>query len=199
MVTIVVVGVFAAGIWSTDGQLQAGWLRFYSLAVLAAILVLALWDHLLWRWALAQKVAAVPRDLRGTWRGTLTSFWIDPDTQISPPPKTVYLVVRQSSSALSVVLLTDESWSKSSLASVTSDGTTVSLDYMYLNFPDSRFEERSRIHHGSASFSVAGRPAERLRGRYWTNRDSRGELLFDARARGLADDFRAAEDLFGGS
>ncbi len=196
VVAFVVVGVFALGIWSTEGSFQPSWLRFYSAAVLTALLVVALWDYVLWRVPWAQRVPLVPRDLRGTWRGTLSSMWKDPTTLESPPPKTVYLVIRQTAFRTSVLLLTDESRSTSSMAQVSNDGTTVSLDYMYLSFPDSRLEERSRIHHGSTSFVVAGLPATRLRGRYWTNRDSRGELDFSDRVNTLADDFEAAQCLF---
>ena len=84
----------------------------------------------------------------------------------------------------------------STLAKLIDDGTSTSLDYIYVNRPDSRFEPRSQIHHGSASLAVAGRPPERLRGRYWTTRDSRGELQFEVRRRALADDHKGAAKLF---
>lgn len=196
VVALVVIAVFALGVWTTEGEFQAAWLRFYSLGVLAALMVLALWDHFLWRLALFQRIPRVPRNLKGTWQGTLTSLWVDPTTSESLPPKTVYLTVRQTGSWVSVILLTDESSSGSSLASVSKDGSTVTLNYMYLSFPDSRLEERSRIHHGSASFTVAGRPARRLHGRYWTNRDSRGVLEFHDRHAKVADDFEGAAELF---
>ena len=105
-------------------------------------------------------------------------------------------MVRQSASGVSVVLLTDESRSTSSLATVSSDGVTASLDYMYLNRPDSRVEQRSRMHHGSASLDIVGQPASRLRGRYWTNRDSRGEVDFDRRVLRMAEDYQDAERAF---
>jgi hypothetical protein len=93
-------------------------------------------------------------------------------------------------------LLTDESSSKSSLASVSDDGAGATLAYMYLNRPDSRVEHRSRMHNGSAFFQISGRPASRISGRYWTDRDSRGELDFDRRSHHTADDFGEARKLF---
>src|SRR5437867_3071338 len=118
VVAVSVVVVFAIGIWSTGQQLQRSWLKFYSIAVLVATAVLASWDHWVWHWPLVQKLPKVPRDLRGTWKGTLTSFWNDPATGKPPSPKTVFIVVRQSASHVSVVLLTDESSSRSTLASL---------------------------------------------------------------------------------
>lgn len=196
VVAATVVTVFGAGIWFTGGTPDLRWLRFFSAAVLVAVAVLAIWDHWLWHLPPIQKLPQVPRDLRGTWKGNLESFWIDPATGSAPPGKAAYLVVRQSASTVSVVLLTNESRSKSSLATISDDGVGASLNYMYLNRPDSRFEHRSRMHHGSTSLDIVGQIATRLRGRYWTNRDSRGELDFNERTIQFADDFSQAELLF---
>jgi hypothetical protein len=93
-------------------------------------------------------------------------------------------------------MLTDESESRSSLGRVSKGSAEVSLDYMYLNTPDNSIQDRSRIHHGSTSLKVSGKPATRLRGHYWTDRDSRGELNFTARNPKLADDYVTAEGIF---
>lgn len=192
VIVSVVVVVFVAGAWITSGELDLGWLRFFSAAVLIATLVLGLWDIWLWRLPLVQRIPGVPRCARGTWQGTLTSFWVNPTTGKSPPPKTVYLVVRQTATLVTIKLLTDESKSTSVLAHVSAvDGSTV-LTYLYLNRPDMRVEHSSRMHHGSAVLDVSGCPAERLKGRYWTDRDSKGELEFTLRHRKLADDFAEA-------
>lgn len=198
VVAAVVVVVFVVGAWRTSGQLDLGWLRYFSTAVLAASLVFGLWDAWLWRLAPAQRlpIPGIPRCVRGTWRGTLTSLWVNPATGQCPAPKTVYLVVRQTASLVSVKLLTDESTSSSSLASVDLvDGTAV-LTYLYLNRPDMRVEHRSRMHHGSTVLDISGRPVRRLKGRYWTDRDSKGELEFTERSNKLADDFGQAAALF---
>lgn len=196
VVAVIVVTVFAAGIWFTGGTLNLQWLRFFSAAVFISVGVLTIWDHWAWHLPLVQKLPQVPRDLRGTWKGTLESFWIDPETGSSPPPKVAYLVIRQSATTVSVVMLTNESKSKSSLAVISDDGVSASLDYMYLNRPDSRYEYRSRMHHGSTTLDITGRLAVRLQGRYWTSRDSKGELDFDQRSMKFADDFLQAEAVF---
>jgi hypothetical protein len=53
------------------------------------------------------------------------------------------------------------------------------------------------MHHGSTVLDIAGNPAQRLKGRYWTDRDSKGELTFTERSKKLADDYVGAMDLFG--
>src|SRR5438045_3293483 len=112
----VVVLVFAVGIWASGDKVDVGWLRFFSAAVFVALAVLALWDHIIWKLPFPQRIRGVPRSIGGTWKGTLTSFWTDPATGQRPPPKPAFLVVRQSASAVSAALLTDESRSRSSYA-----------------------------------------------------------------------------------
>jgi len=197
VVAAVVVAVFVAGTWLKTGKSDFGWLKLFSAAVLVATLVLGLWDIWLWRLPLAQRTPGPPRCVRGTWKGALTSFWVNPATGRKPEPKVVYLVVRQTATLTSVTLLTDESKSTSSLADVSAVGGTSVLTYLYLNRPEMRVEHQSRMHHGSAVLDISGVPARRLQGRYWTDRDSKGELDFVERSKKLADDFAEATELFG--
>lgn len=196
VVALVVVAVFAVGIWSTGGDVELGWLRFFSAAVLVATAALIAWDRYLWRLKLAQRVPSVPRSLHGTWEGTLTSLWVDPKTGRSPEPKTVYLVVRQSASKITLTLLTDETTSRSSLARLAESDGMSTLDYLYLDRPKPSVRHRSPTHHGSGSLTVSGRPVRKLHGRYWTDRNSQGEVEFLARRNELADDFDTAAGLF---
>ena len=192
----VVVLVFVLGTWITSGAIELGWLKYFSAAVFVATIALALWDIWIWRWPIVQRIPGVPRCLRGTWKGALTSFWIDPATDKRPQPKTVYLVIRQTATLVSTKLLTNESQSRSSLADISTSDGSYELTYLYINRPDARVEDHSRMHHGSTVLDISGTPARRLRGRYWTDRDSKGELDFDHRTKNLADDFEEAELLF---
>jgi SMODS-associating 2TM, beta-strand rich effector domain len=196
VVVAVVLIVFVAGTWMQDGTLNLSWLKFFSIAVLIASLVLMLWDLWLWRIPLIQMIPGVPRHVGGTWKGTLTTFWEDPRTGNRPVPKSAYLVIRQTASSTSVKLLTNESRSASTLAAISALDGTVELTYLYLNRPDARYEDGSRMHHGSAALVVSGESPRRLKGRYWTDRDSKGELDFDQRHKDLADDFDQAAKLF---
>lgn len=195
VVAAVVLSVFSLGTWVTSGKLDVTWLEWFSAAVFAATALLAAWDLFLWRLPLIQKVRGVPKNLRGTWKGEIESLWRD-QSGVAPPPIEAYLVIRQTSTTLNVVLLTEESRSVSTLARVSApDGTTV-LDYLYLNRPRTSVQHRSAMHHGSVVIDVAGTPAHRMTGRYWTDRDSRGELRFDERSTHVADDFKDAKSIF---
>ncbi|HUQ63890.1 MAG TPA: hypothetical protein VM121_09055 [Acidimicrobiales bacterium] len=196
-VVFVTVLVFAVGMLATGDNPNPAWLKFYSYAVTAAVALVTAWDRWLWRLVISQKVAAVPRNLNGTWKGVLTTFWVDPETGVVPPPKPAFLVVRQTATTVSATMITDQMRSVSSLASLSGVDGQRSLEYMYLSRPDSRYEMHSRIHHGSTSLDVTGIPPDRLRGRYWTNRDSRGELDFTERRGGFADTYDTALRMFG--
>lgn len=196
VVVAVVVAVFAVGILAGGDEVKVAWLKYYAAAVLAVTVAYSAWENLLWRSPIAQKMRGVPRSVRGTWRGTLTSLWVDPATGRSPDMKTVYLVVRQSASTAHVTLFSDETTSRSSLARLTETDSGAALDYLYLDTPRPAVRHRSPIHHGSGSLQVVGRPAVSLSGRFWTDRDSKGEVQFTARRAALAEDYGSASALF---
>jgi hypothetical protein len=52
------------------------------------------------------------------------------------------------------------------------------------------------MHHGSASLDIIGRPASRLEGRYWTDRDTKGELEFVERRHQMVEGYQEAEAIF---
>ena len=190
---LVVVG-FAIGIWAAEGS--PTWLRGYSAAVVVAILVFALWEYALWRTPLMQRLPRVARCIEGTWAGTVTPLWTDPATERRPLEKRVFLVVRQTASRVNVVLLTQESTSRSSIARLSQDELGLSLSYMYANRPESRVAHRSTMHIGSAFVEIFGTPVARMRGRYWTDGNTRGELDLPERRTRAASSFREATELF---
>lgn len=73
----------------------------------------------------------------------------------------------------------------------------VTTQHLYDNRPDNAIEVRSRRHSGSTSLKVIGNPATKLKGYYWTDRDSCGDLEFVRRVSDRAEDFEGAEAFFG--
>lgn len=178
------------------GEVETEYLRYFSASVFVATLLLGLYDNIVWRWGWVQLIPGVPRSIRGTWHGTLKTLWLDSESGQPLPDKDAYLVVRQTATQLSTRLYTDESSSASSTGALVVNDGTVKAAWLYLNTPDASVEHRSRIHHGSTVVDVIGKPAQRLRGRYWTDRDSKGELEFEGRSRKLAEDYKSAQKLF---
>jgi len=196
VVAILISAVFVVGVWVSTGKPDFSFLRLFSIAVLLVTIALAVWDKWLWKNRLAQMLPGVNRDISGTWEAQLESLWIDPATGKVPPIKTVYLVIRQSSSTASIALISDESKSRSSTARVIQEDGSWLLHYIYTNEPDVALLKRSPIHHGSGVLSITGNPAKRVSGTYWTDRDSKGKLTLERRTRRLGEDFRDCAELF---
>ncbi len=197
--TAVVIGIFAVSSWVTSGRLNLVWLRYFSGAVLVSTLLLTVYDLWLWRLPPIQRIPGVPRNVRGTWQGTITSMYVDSATGKTIDPVEAYLVVRQTSTVVSIRLVTRESCSSSTLAQVAQPDGVAVLDYLYLNRPRANVRSRSPMHHGSVAFEISGTPAHRLSGRYWTDRDSKGELRFEKRRSKIVGDFDDAAALFRGA
>lgn len=162
----------------------------------ASLFVLA-FDHFLWRIPrIGRKLSKRP-DMRGTWRGRLASNWKNPDTgqRIDPDPE-VYLVVRQTFWSVTANLITKESKSCSTTATIEDDGCgQYQFVAQYRNTPRASVRDRSEVHHGSFKLDIGGEPVDRLEGYYWTDRNTMGELEFDRRSGKAVDSFSHAQGL----
>lgn len=195
-IAIIISAVFVVGSWITTGTPNIEFLRFFSIAVLLCSVLLFLWDQWAWKLRPFQLLPSVPRDVSGTWETTLESLWIDPKTKKAPAPKTVYLVIRQTSSSASITLISNESKSKSSIARVIKEGGSWLIHYVYTNEPQVDLRAHSPIHHGSGVLSIAGSPAQRIAGSYWTDRDSKGKLTLTRRSKSQVEDFEGGVRVF---
>lgn len=199
IVVAMVAAVFFVGSWLQTGSPATSPISLFSTAVFVVTAALALWDKWIWRTRIAQNIPSVARDIRGTWESCLKSSWVDPETCKSPEPKTAYVVIRQTSSRISVTLISDESRSKSSLARIAKEDGVWTLYYIYTNESHLELRKNSPIHHGSGVFTVTGDPAKRLNGGYWTDRGSSGRITMNRNHRLLAGDFEECRELFGDS
>lgn len=130
-------------------------------------------------------------DLKGTWKGTIRTTWVDPSTGTTPDAIPVVLVIRQTLSTLSCAMHTRESSSFSTAASfhVDDDSEAKLITYVYTNTPRVSVRDRSTVHDGAATFRVVTTPEMRLEGEYWTNRKSTGEMQLKRVSRKLVEGF----------
>jgi hypothetical protein len=174
-------------------QLQATWIAFKQLPTVLSIEVI-LWGLFAkwgWRYKIFQGWLVPFPYLQGTWRGKLSSTWINPNTQHQFEPIDVILVVRQTFINIHCTLMTEESESSSYSASIhiDPDSNERQLVYSYSNKPRTSIRDRSPIHDGTASLLVIGKPPRKLRGEYWTNRKTTGEISLEFTSRSFADCF----------
>lgn len=139
-----------------------------------------------WRWPIFAGWLIPFPDLSGTWRGTIASTWVNPETGASPVPIEATLVIRQRFDSISCTVFTAESESQSNAAALQlEDGSDRKvLSYNYTNDPRVAVRGRSEPHTGAAILKLATQPKLRLTGEYWTSRKTTGEMdfVFDSRA-----------------
>jgi hypothetical protein len=137
------------------------------------------------------------QDLSGTWKGTLQTTWINPETLQRPGPIPVFLVIRQTYSTVSVRVLTEESESDLMVGKVVVvEDDLADLVGVYRNTPKQSVRHRSPIHHGAFRLRIEGEPVMALSGEYWTDRETQGALRLDERVMALAHGFEHARSLF---
>jgi|SRR5581483_8276726 len=144
-----------------------------------------------WAWGVFRGWYVRRPDLRGTWRVLLRSDWIDPKTQEPIPPIVAYAAIRQSLTSLSLRLMTPESRSKLIAHSIDEQEDGIyRLAGVYRNEPNIGLQgQRSEIHHGAFSLEIYGAPVNRLEGHYWTDRNTRGEMVLSGRKEKIIDTY----------
>lgn len=117
-------------------------------------------------------------NLNGSWIGFIYSDWKDPATGEKPSPIPVLLTVNQSFFHLSCIMRTSEmessSYSEGFL--IDPDRQIKSIAYSYTSKPRLSLNERSIPHDGTAVFQIIEKSEQKLVGRYWTERLTKGEI-----------------------
>lgn len=140
--------------------------------------IYGLFDRFIWKWRLWSCLNLVSiRDLSGTYEGDLISTW--KDSSGDPTTRTIRIVITQTWTRLRVEMEvfgdSSSSVSTSALGSVTSDGTTSSLSYMYRNRVNPAVaDEDMGDHDGAADVRIYA--DGRLEGRYFNSRPRAGTI-----------------------
>lgn len=129
-------------------------------------------------------------NLNGTWFGQIHSDWKNPETGEKPSPIPVMLTVKQSFFQISFMMRTSEMESSSY-----SEGFLIDPErqikivaYSYMSKPRLGLSERSIPHDGTAVFNIIEKPNEKLVGRYWTERLTRGEIILEHHSREMLEE-----------
>lgn len=144
----------------------------------AASAVLLGWDLWLWRLPLLNRLIRRPR-IDGLWEVTLT-----PTAESHIPeggnrgPIPAYVVINQSFWSIHVRQMTVQSGSdsKSFFWSHLPGDDVERLNFLYRNDPRPEHQARSHPHLGSCSFNTARRVPQSIRGVYFTDRYTQGEM-----------------------
>lgn len=188
----------AAIIWGVllilDGvSVSVQFLKPLSTVTGVLVLLLAFFERWAWRLPLLYPWFVSVPNLQGTWKGQLTSTWVDPKTYSQIPPREAYLVIKQTFSAIHIRLITNESSSESLAGKImrNSDGA-IDIAATYRNTPKILMREKSPIHFGGLLMHVHGQPPHTLEGQYWTDRGTQGEIQFTSKSKRQYSDFASA-------
>lgn len=171
------VGVWFALALLTDNRLSVMPLRVYSIAGALATLMFLAWDQYIWRWSLVRRFTGTPL-IRGTWRGTIESSY-STESNCQPAKIPAILYISQTASRVTATLFTDESQSASENAIIVreSDGRW-RLTWSYKNTTRPMIRESDKYHCGAAEIYIGYVLGEGLKGSYFTDRKTSGELHF---------------------
>jgi hypothetical protein len=170
-----VVGIYSIMLYVLNSAPTTTITRVGSMLPIVVASIFWVYDNFLWyrKWLL--RFAHKPY-VAGTWRGQLTSFRRDEqDKQISSVHDIV-LVVRQTFLTVTITLLSEQSRSRSSAATIVQKQSgDYQLYYQYQNEPSMQYRDQgSQIHIGGSVIQVGGDKPNRLTGEYWTSRDTKG-------------------------
>ncbi len=132
-------------------------------------------------------------DLNGTWEGAIQTTWADPETGEIPGPIPVILTIKQSFGAVSCVMRTEEMTSSSYAEKfqIEVDNQIRQLAYIYTSKPKLTLADRSTAHDGAIVIEIIGKPVSKLKGHYWTERKSTGEIILTFLTKNRLDEFPA--------
>jgi hypothetical protein len=176
-------GKGVADFWST--------LNIAYKTIPAVLLVAGAFVGYEWRLAIFRGWLVPFPDLNGTWQGSIQTTWKNPATGASPSAIPAILTIKQSFIRISCVMRTAEMTSRSYLADFWLDGDEQirMLGYSYHSKPLPSVADRSQPHDGTMIFEIIGNPVEKLRGTYWTARQTTGEVALTFRERTRLDEF----------
>lgn len=148
------------------------------------------------KWGWKFRIFRVPfPNLNGSWVGYIYSDWKSPETGENPPPIPVMLTVNQSFFHISCMMRTSEmessSYSEGFL--IDPDRQIKNVAYSYTSKPRLSLNERSIPHDGAAVFKIIERPKQKMMGRYWTERLTKGEIVLEYHSEELLEEL--PEDL----
>ncbi len=151
-----------------------------------AYFVFTVW---LWRWKRLQGWLIPFPDLNGTWQGHIHRNWKDAEGR-TPGPIPTILTIKQSFGRMSCVMRTWEMESHSYLEGfcIDKDAQVRRICYSYTSRPRASLRERSTPHDGTILFNIIGTPAHKLKGEYWTQRQTTGTVTLTFRGSALLDE-----------
>ena len=173
------------------------WLSPFSKVVGLLMIVIGAFDRFLWRLSILQGWLVTKPNISGTWKAEFQSDWIDPSTGDISTPSIAYMAIRQTYSDIRLRLMTEESFSVIISATLIQlPDSSYRLSAVYRNEPKILVRDRSPIHNGSLLLNIPDKLPAQISGHYWTDRQTRGEIILNSHQKKLVNDLDQAVSLF---
>lgn len=150
-----------------------------TVAVSAVGVAVAVFDKWIWRLRLLQGWFVQRPHLWGRWKAQIASQWTDGNGARREPIAATF-TIGQTYSRVSIRMESNDSSGVLVAANIVRcDDGSYRLVGIYRNDPRLALRDSSTIHYGAFMLDVEGHPnaPERLRGQYWTDRDTKGEIV----------------------
>ncbi len=110
---------------------------------------------------------------------------------------TTYFAIRQKISDVKLRFITNDSFFEVLLANLTElDDKTYKLLTVYRNEPKIHKRDSSPIHYGALILYIPEINPSTMKGFYWTDRSTKGEVEILVKRKKIANDYKAAKILF---
>lgn len=132
----------------------------------------------MWKWRIFRQWLVPFPDLNGTWIGYIDSNWRNPKTGEYVQKIPVMLVIYQTFTSISCVMHTQEMKSYSILEgfNIQSEQQIRQFAYIFSTDPRLLLSDRNIRHNGTMMFDIIGEKEIKLKGKYWTDRNTQGEI-----------------------
>lgn len=166
------------------------WLSITSYVITIEFFCFWLFSTYLWKLRIFRNWLVPFPDLTGTWVGYLQTTWQDPETGKTPAPIKCMLVINHNYYRIKVNFLSAESisYSYSEEIKFEKDTNLKRVSYQYTNEPSIILHDRSKSHDGTMVLALIEKDTLKLKGVYYTDRKSTGEIEVSLQTRKLLDD-----------
>lgn len=161
-----------------DDTLLEG-LKIVSIVIMVDSLLIWLFVKYCWKWTVFYDWFVPFPNLNGTWTGEIKSNYIEKNTGKKIEEIKATLEIRQSFVYTHCLLKTTtmESSSFVSQFDINKEKQQLKLVYSYGGEPNLLLKDKNPSHFGTAMLNIEDKGAT-LKGSYWTDRKTTGELIF---------------------
>ena len=136
-----------------------------SYSVTTCLFIALIYERIIWRYNLLEKTPRLKKNYKA-----VIKYQYDGKHK----SKEVDLIIHQNLHFVRVEMKSNESFSKSIIASVYLDNGIWYLTYTYINEPNQKVRNRSAIHYGTCKLNL--NDINNIKGEYFTDRSSCGDI-----------------------